>query len=76
MLDIKSGYWQVPIPKADKPKTAFQTSSGQLFKFNHVPFGLCNASATFSCLMDCVPTSLNWETYFFYLDDMIVFSKT
>ena len=33
-LDLKSGYWQVPIQERDKDKTAFRTSSGQLFEFN------------------------------------------
>ena len=33
-LDLKSGYWQVPIMEWDKEKTAFRTSSGQLFEFN------------------------------------------
>ena len=49
-LDLKSGSWQVPIAEHDKEKTAFRTSSGQLFEFNQVPFGLCNAPATFSPL--------------------------
>ena len=47
-LDLKSGYWQVPIMERDKEKTAFHTSGGQLFEFNQVPFGLCNTPATFS----------------------------
>ena len=75
-LDLKSGYWQVPITEQDKAKTAFRTSSGQLFEFNQVPFGLCNAPATFSRLMDRVFAGLHWETCLFYLDDIIVFSST
>ena len=75
-LDLKSGYWQVPIAEQDKEKTAFRTSSGQLFEFNQVPFGLCNAPATFSRLMDRVLAGLHWETCLFYLDDIIVFSST
>ena len=74
-LDLKSGYWQVPITEQDKAKTAFQTSSGQLFEFNQVPIGLCNAPATFSRLMDRVLAGLHWETCLFYLDDIIVFSS-
>ena len=75
-LDLKSGYWQVPIAEQDKEKTAFRTSSGQLYEFNQVPFGLCNAPATFSHLMDRVLAGLHWETCLFYLDDIIVFSST
>ena len=75
-LDLKSGYWQVPIMERDKEKTAFRTSRGQLYEFNQVPFGLCNAPATFSRLMDRVLSGLHWETCLFYLDDIIVFSST
>ena len=75
-LDLKSGYWQVPIMEWDKEKTAFRTSSGQLYEFNQVPFGLCNAPATFSRLMDRVLSGLHWETCLFYLDHIIVFSST
>ena len=74
-LDLKSGRWQVPITESDKAKTAFHTSSGQLYKFNQVPYGLCNAPATFSRLMDRILTSLHWETCLFYFDDIIVFSS-
>ena len=75
-LDLKSGYWQVPIQERDKEKTAFLTSRGQLFEFNQVPFGLCNAPATFSRLMDRVLAGLHWETCLFYLDNIIVFAAT
>ena len=75
-LYLKSGYWQVPIMERDKEKTAFCTSSGQLYEFNQVPFGLCNSPVTFSRLMDRVLAGLHWETCLFYLDDIIVFSST
>ena len=75
-LDLKSEYWQVPIQEQDKENTAFRTSSGQLFEFNQVSFGLCNAPATFSRLMDRVLAGLHWETCLFYLDDIIIFAPT
>ena len=75
-LDLKSGYWQVPIMERDKEKTTFRTSSGQLYEFNQVPFVLCNAPGTFSRLMDRVLSGLHWETCLFYLDNIIVFSST
>ena len=75
-LDLKSGYWQIPIQEQDKENTAFRTSGGQLFEFNQVPFGLCNAPATFSRLMDRVLAGLHWETCLFYLDDIVVFAAT
>ena len=75
-LDLKSGYWQVPITEEDKEKTAFQTSSGQLYEFNQLPFGLCNAPATFSRLMDRTLAGLAWNICLYYLDDIIVFSAT
>ena len=74
-LDLKSGYWQVPIREEHKSKTTFRTSSGQLFEFNRLPFGLCNAPTTFIRLMDNVLSGLSWEVCLYYLDNIIVFSK-
>ena len=51
-LDLKSGYWQVPIREQDKEKTAFRSCSGQLYEFSQLPFGLCNVPAMFSRLMN------------------------
>ena len=59
-LDLKSGYWQVPIREEHNSKTAFRTSSGQLYEFNRLPFGLCNVPITFRRLIDNVLSGLSW----------------
>lgn len=74
-LDLASGYWQVPIKEQDKEKTAFSTGSG-LYEFNVVPFGLCNAPATFQRTINKVLANQLWKTCLAYLDDIIVFSRT
>ena len=52
-LDLASGYWQVSLSQEARIKTAFAIHSG-LFQFKVMPFGLCNAPATFERLMDRV----------------------
>uniref|UniRef100_A0A3B1IQI2 Gypsy retrotransposon integrase-like protein 1 n=1 Tax=Astyanax mexicanus TaxID=7994 RepID=A0A3B1IQI2_ASTMX len=46
-----------------------------LFTWNVMPFGLCNAPATFQRLMDRVLAGLQWETCLVYLDDIILLGK-
>ena len=73
-LDITSAYNQVPVREQDIPKTAFVTKYG-LFEHVTMPFGLCNAPATFQRLMEIALNGLQWNTCLIYLDDVICFSK-
>ncbi|MGH0152770.1 UNVERIFIED_CONTAM: hypothetical protein FKN15_039155 [Acipenser sinensis] len=45
-----------------------------LFEFERMPFGLCNAPATFQRLMECCLGEQNFESLLIYLDDVIVYS--
>ena len=74
-LDLRSGYWQIPMHEDDKEKTAFSTPDG-LYEFNVMPFGLCNAPATFERMIDTVLRGLKWKTCLCYLDDIVIFSST
>lgn len=60
------------MAEADRPKTAFVTPDG-LYEFNVMPFGLCNAPATFELMMDNVLRGLEWRICLCYLDDIVVF---
>ena len=74
-LDMNSGYWQVEVDGSDREKTAFNSRRG-LFEFTVMPFGLCNAPATFERLMETVLAGLHWQICLIYLDDVIVTGKT
>lgn len=73
-LDLTSGYWQVEMTPRARKAAAFCTRKG-LFEWNVMPFGLCNAPATFQRLMDRVLVGLQWEMCLVYLDDIIVLGR-
>ena len=50
--------------------------SMSVYEFLHMPYGLCNAPATFQHLMQNCLGELNLIYALIYLDDMIVYSKT
>jgi hypothetical protein len=74
-IDLASAYWQVEMEEKDIEKTAFITSEG-LYENLVMPFGLCNAPATFQRLMHEVLGNLIYTKAPVYLDDIIIHSKT
>ena len=73
-LDLHSGFHQIRLKSEDVHKTAFKTKYGT-FQYRVMPFGLCNAPATFQRTMDLVFGSLR-QFVGVYMDDVLVFSNT
>jgi transposase InsO family protein len=74
-MDLKSGYFQLPINGQDKSKTAFITSRG-LWEFNVLPQGLKNSPPSFQRILNNLLANGRWEFCLIYLDDIIIFSKS
>ena len=72
-LDIRSGSWQVDFEEEDKQKTAFQVETLGFYEIHRMPFGLCNAPATFQRLLEMCMGEMNLRDCLVYLDDVIIF---
>ena len=69
-MDFKSGFWQIKMAPESQQYTAFTVGNLGFYEFTHMPFGLCNALATFQHLMQNTLGELNCVIY---LDDVIIF---
>ena len=74
-LDLATGYWQVGMAPEAQEKTAFVTHEG-LYEFSVMPFGFCNAPATFQLLMEITLQGLVRHKCVVYLDDIMVIGRT
>ena len=74
-IDLQSGYHLIRIAEGDEHKTAFRTKYGH-FEFLVMPFGLCNALATFQTFMNEIFWDLIDNCLMVYLDDIFVYSKS
>lgn len=74
-LDLRSGYWQIPLSEESKHKSAFITQSG-MYQFNRMPYGLMNSGITFQTMMCNILQDLNWKICLVYVDDILIFSRT
>ena len=75
-MDFKSGFWQIKMAPKSQQYTAFMVGNLGFYEFTHMPFGLCNAPATFQHLMQNTLGELNLTYCMIYLDDVIVFGRT
>ena len=75
-MDFKSGFWQIKMALESQQYTAFTVGNLGFYDFTCMLFGLCNAPATFQCLMQNTLGELNLTYCVIYLDDVIVFGCT
>ena len=64
------------MEESSKQYTAFTVGTLGFFQCEHMPFGLCNAPATFQRLMTNCLGELNYLTCLVYLDDVIIYLST
>ncbi|CAF1320998.1 unnamed protein product [Adineta ricciae] len=74
-FDSKAGYFQVPLDKADRPKTAFSTRD-EHFQFKLLPQALTNGPPTFQRIVNQILGPNRWKHTLAYIDDIIIYSRT
>jgi hypothetical protein len=74
-LDGYSGFMQIPIHPDDQHKTTFTCPYGT-FAYRRMPFGLCNAPASFQRCMTAVFSEFIEEIDEVFMDDFSVYGKT
>ncbi|XP_073051231.1 uncharacterized protein [Primulina eburnea] len=74
-LDGYSGYNQIAIAPEDQEKTTFTCPYGT-FAFRRMPFGLCNAPATFQRCMMAIFADMVEDIMEVFMDDFSVFGSS
>lgn len=75
-IDLKNGYWQIPLDAKSRPYTAFTVPGRGLFQWKVMPFGLHSAPATFQRILDTIIGPELHPRVFAYLDDIIVLGRS
>ena len=71
ILDLYSGFHQIPLEKSSRKLTSFSTQRGS-FQWKVLPFGLNVAPNSFARMMNIAFSGLEPQQAFLYMDDIIV----
>jgi transposase InsO family protein len=74
-IDLKAGYWQLPVAEDSIPKTAFVCHMGQ-YEFTREPMGICCGPPVYQREMQRALAGLTGECVLVYLDDLVIYSNS
>ncbi|XP_040963884.1 uncharacterized protein [Gossypium hirsutum] len=74
-LDGYSGFFQIPVAPEDQDKTTFTCPFGT-FTYRRMPFGLCNAPATFQRCMVSIFSDYVEKIIEVFMDDFTVYGNS
>ncbi|KAG0441708.1 Transposon Ty3-I Gag-Pol polyprotein [Dictyocoela muelleri] len=75
VLDLKDGYFKVPLTSKDREKTAFLDLNHRIMQFTKMPQEYPNIPAIFENGMCMILDSLIGKACFVYMDDIFLFGK-
>ena len=73
-LDIRDAFNRLRVAKSDEWKTAFRTRYGH-FEYLVMPFGLCNAPASFQAYINDALREYLDDFCIAYMDDILIYSS-
>ena len=73
VIDLKHGFWQIPLDPESRKYTAFTTEFG-LYQFKVMPYGIANGPAEFSRLMRKL--FANEPNVHTFIDDILIATQT
>ena len=75
VVDSSGAFMSLPIRQEDRDYTSFSTVHGS-YRFNRMPFGVCNGPASYSRLVQMALDRLPSGYSMAFIDDLIVYSKS
>ncbi|KAG0435658.1 Retrovirus-related Pol polyprotein from transposon 17.6 [Dictyocoela muelleri] len=76
VVDLKDGFFQVPIRQQDKEKIAYLDANNRLMQFRKMPQGFKNSPAIFQRGIYLILKEFIGNKCFVYIDDILIFGKT
>lgn len=74
-LDLRNGFFHVPVEEESRKYTSFITPTAQ-YEFNKTPFGLCNSPSTFQRFINQVfKDHIKNGILLTYMDDLVILAQ-